>query len=247
MGVVHQRFGRHDNGHRLPLAGVGRPVPHSGSKAPRVRVDGGLALLALGLDVPAQRRLLRPPAVVGEVVLALFANARQGCTGGSTSSSKASGGLLAHRVEQLLRARGAAHDTLHARVDGVVLAGGGAVARLGHLAVVFLAIAQVVVVGLLIVAALAPHPGSEAGGGDGDGEDQGHPVAEGAAAVGRVLATVVAVVGEGHGAGTRGSLHGHATAGASVCGVGVGSGCSGRAGSGRCCCLAEARLGALEL
>lgn len=135
--------------------------------------------------------------MVGVVVLALLANAGQRSTSSSARGRKARSRLLAHRVEQLLWAGGPAHHALDARVDGLIVTH-SPVTRLRDLAEILLAIAQVVVVGLLIVAALAPDPGGEARGRNGDGEDQGHPVAEGAAAGGAGLAAVVAVVGEGH-------------------------------------------------
>lgn len=187
MGV-HQRLGRHDEDDRLALGwGLGAAADRGG-KGAGVVVDGGGALGGLGLDVAADGGLLGPAAVVAVVVLVLLADAGQGGAG----SGPAGGRLLGHRVEDLLGAGGAADDALDAReqvvgVDDALreargvavegrMGGGGRAPCLG---VGVVAVAEVVVFGglVVVVAALGPDPGGEAGGGDGDGEDQGHPVA----------------------------------------------------------------------
>lgn len=175
---VHEAFGRDDNGDRLPVAGRVRAGLDAGSEAPRLCVDGGLALLAPCLDVAPQCGLLGPHVVVGICILVLLSDTRQGSACSRAGSGKTGNGALAYRVEELLGARGTAHDTLYARHEAVIVVGHAlrlsvecAAGRLGRLPVALLAVAQVGIVGFIVVAALAPDPGSDSGGCDCDGED----------------------------------------------------------------------------
>lgn len=168
-----------------------------------MRVDGGPALAALGLDVPAQRRLLAPARVVAKgLVAVLLADRGQG----SARRRPARRRLLAHRVEQLLgRRRAADHALREAQQRGLVAPALTACVARGDIAGpalpllegTVLAVAQIVVrIVVAAVLARAPHPRREPGRRNRHRHDQRDIEAERAAVARARLAPVVAVVVE---------------------------------------------------
>jgi hypothetical protein len=109
--------------------------------------------------------------VVAKVVFILLADRSQGGACHTSCGRNTGDRLLAHGVEELLGARCASQYAVHTRHEAFVLVH-DAIRRGAVAMCALLAVAQVVVVGrIIVVASLAPDPGGEPGGRDGDGED----------------------------------------------------------------------------